>query len=58
MKKTLVGASLFGVFGLGILVGVGIRPAKADQKDDVHRMMIALEHMDRHIEKIADKIGR
>jgi hypothetical protein len=58
MKKTLLGVLLLGAFGLGVLAGTGIRPAQADRTDDVHRMTVALEHIDRHVEKIADKIGR
>ncbi len=44
--------------GLGVLAGVSVRQAHADQDSDLHRIMLATESIAKHLESIDRNLER
>ena len=58
MKRALVAGTVAISLAVGILIGASIRPARADQASDIHRIAIAVEDMNRHLDQIASRMNK
>ena len=58
MKKLTAGLVLVAVFAAGFLLGGAVRPAQADEINHIHKISMTLESMERHLDKIANKMPR
>jgi hypothetical protein len=53
MRKTTIALALVAAMGAGMVLGVGIRPARAGYGDDGTRIAVATEQIARQTENVA-----